>query len=166
MIMQFLNNIIHLGILISVSLLCLGSKITVPITHIINPIIKSDPELGNHSQPSCPPWRYRKFLNSSCECIHGIVLCDEDADSVSLLNCHCMSYSDHTDVMLVGDCPYLCTNDVYTDISKNTDIIDRCNHEIQQNRKGQMCGKCQDNFAPSPYSYRFECSDCSIDIYI
>ena len=104
------------------SLLCLGSEITVPTTHITNPIIKSDPgpELGNHSQPSCPPLKYRKFNNSSCECgdsIHGAVLCDEDDDSASLLNCHCMSYSDHIDVMLVGDCPYLCTNDFYTDIS-------------------------------------------------
>ena len=109
----------------SVSLLCLGSKITVPTTHITNPIIKSDPELGNRSQPSCPPWKYRKFHSSSCECgdsIHGAVLCDEEDDSASLLNCHCMSYSDHIDVMLVGDCPYLCTNDFYTDISKNTDI--------------------------------------------
>ena len=24
-----------------------------------------------------------------------------------------------------------------------------------------MCGRCLDNFAPSPYSYSFECSDCS-----
>ena len=148
----------------SVSLLCLGSKITVPNMHITNPIIKSDPEFGNRSQQSCPPWQYRKFHNSSCECgnsIHGTVICDEDDDSVSLLNCHCMSYSNHIDVMLIGDCPYLCTNDFYTDISKNTDISDLCNQNIKLNREGQMCGKCLDNFAPSPYSYSFECSDCS-----
>ena len=115
-------------------------------------------------QPSCPPWKYHKHHNSSCECgdsIHDIVLCSEDGNSVSLLTCHCMSYSDHSDMMLVGDCPYLCTNDFYTDISKNTDISDLCNRDIQQNREGQMCGKCLDNFAPSPYSYSFECSDCS-----
>ena len=143
----------------SVSLLCFGSKMTVPSTHI------SDTELDNcTSKPSCPPWKYRKFHNSSCECgnsIHDIVLCNEDDDSVSLLTCHCMSYSDHSDTMLVGDCPYLCTNDFYTDISENTDISDLCNQDIQLNREGQMCGKCLDNFAPSPYSYSFECSDCS-----
>ena len=146
-----------------VSLLCLGSKITVQNMHITNPIIKSYSELANH-KPSCPPWQYRKFHNSSCECgdsIHDVVLCDGDDDSVSLLTCHCMSYSDHSDMMLVGDCPYLCTNDFYTDISKNTDINDLCNQDIQLNREGQMCGKCLDNFAPSPYSYSFECSDCS-----
>ena len=93
--------------------------------------------------------------------MHDVVLCNEDDDSVSLLTCHCMSYSDHSDMMLVGDCPYLCTNDFYTHISENTDISDLCNQDIQQNREGQMCGKCLDNFAPSPYSYSFECSDCS-----
>ena len=122
MITQFLNNIIHLEILMSVSLLCLGSEIIwfqtctllIQLSNLIQNMVYS------HSQLSCPPWQYRKFHNSSCECgdsIHGAVLCDEDDDSASLLNCHCMSYSDHIDVMLVGDCPYLCTNDFYTDIS-------------------------------------------------
>ena len=161
--MQFLNNVIHLGILMSV---CLGSKIRVPNMHITNLIIKSDPELRNHTKPSCPPWQYHKFHNSSCECgdsIHDVVLCDEDDDchGVCLLNCHCMSYSDHSDMTLVGDCPYLCSIDFYMHIFEYTDISDLCNRDIQQNRKGQMCGKCLDNFAPSPYSYSFECSDCS-----
>ena len=146
-----------------VSLLCLGFKITVQNVHITNPIIKSYSELANH-KPSCPPWQYYKFLNSSCECgdsIHDIVLCNEDDDSVSLLTCHCMSYSDHSDMMLVGDCPYLCTDDFYTHISEYTNITDLCNRDIQLNREGQMCGKCLDNFAPSPYSFNFECSNCS-----
>ena len=115
-------------------------------------------------QPSCPPWKYHKFLNSSCECgdsIHDIVRCNEDDDSVSLLTCHCMSYSDHSDMMLVGDCPYLCTDNFYTHIYEYTNITDLCNRDIQQNRKGQICGKCLDNFAPSPYSFNFECSNCS-----
>ena len=115
-------------------------------------------------QPSCPPWKYHKFLNSSCECgdsIHDIVQCNENDNSVSLLTCHCMSYSDHSDMTLVGNCPYLCTNDFYTYIFQYTNITDLCNRDIQQNRKGQMCGKCLDNFAPSPYSFNFECSNCS-----
>ena len=110
---------------------------------------------------SCPPWRYHKFHDSSCECgdsINGIVRCSDDG-SVCLLNCHCMSYSDHDgDMMLVGDCPYLCTNYFYTEF---TDISDLCNLYIHQNRTGQMCGRCTDNFAPSPYTYNFECSECS-----
>ena len=159
--MGFLS--IHPGILMFVSLLCLRFKITVQNVHITNPINKSYSELANH-KPSCPPWQYRKFDNSSCECgdsIYGVVLCDEYDNSVSLFICHCMSYSDHSDMMLVGDCPYLCTDDFYTHIFEYTNITDLCNRNIQLNRKGQMCGKCLDNFVPSPYSYSFECSDCS-----
>ena len=168
--MQF--STLQLGVLLFASLMCLGSKtmdqklMKLPQEkqnmHTTTLTIKS--ELANlNTEPSCPPWRY-KFHNSSCECgdsIHDIVICSDDDDSVSLLNCHCMSYSDHSDMMLVGDCPYLCTNYFYTDISEYTDISDLCNLYIRQNRKGQMCGKCIDNFAPSPYSYSFECSDCS-----
>ena len=164
MIMQFLNNIIHLGILISVSLLCLGSKIAVPITHITNPIIKSDQELGNHSQPSCPPWQYRKFCNSCCECgdsIHGAVLCNEDDDSASLLNCHYMSYSDHIDVMLVGDFPTY-VQMTFTQIYLKIQILAIYAIMIySKTGKGKCVESVRITFAPSPYSYRFECSDCS-----
>ena len=157
---------LQLEILLLMSLVCLGSKTAQSLLktpqgeHITNLTIES--ELANHNKLSCPPWKYHKFLNSSCECgdsIHEIVICKED--HVSLLNCHCMSYSDQGDMMLVGSCPYLCTNAFYTEIPEHANISDVCNFDIQQNRKGQMCGKCKDNFAPSPYSYGFECSDCS-----
>ena len=96
------------------------------------------------------------------ESIHNVVICEDDQTSASLLTCHCMSYSDlHNDIILVGDCPYLCTDDFYTEICEHTNISNLCNRDIQHNRKGQMCGQCLDNFAPSPYSYSFECSDCS-----
>ena len=148
---------------------CLGSislKLPQGKRQILNTNSNIESKHFDLKQPSCPPWKYRKFRNSSCECgdsIHGIVLCDEDDDSAALrlLNCHCMSYNNHIDVMLAGDCPYLCTKYTYTDISENADISDLCNQDIQLNREGQMCGKCQENFAPSPYSYSFECSDCS-----
>ncbi len=163
MIMPF--STLHLGTFMFMSLLCLGSKTTAQNVHITNPIIKSHgANLVDNNKTTCPPWKYRKFHNSSCECgdsIHDVVLCDDDR--VFLLNCHCMSYSDHSDIMmLVGDCPYLCTNYFYTDIIfDSTDISELCDLYTQQNRKGQMCGKCLDNFAPSPYSYSFECSNCS-----
>ena len=102
------------------------------------------------------------FHNSSCVCgdsIRGVVICKED--HVSLLTCHCMSYSDRHDMTLVGNCPYLCTNDFYIKIFETTNISGLCNRDIQQNRKGQMCGRCLDNYAPSPFSYSFECSNCS-----
>ena len=113
---------------------------------------------------SCPPWKYDKYDNSSCVCgdsVHDVVVCRDDQSTVSLLTCHCMSQSDSTDDLLVGNCPYLCTNDFYTEIPEHTDPSELCNRDINQNRGGQMCGRCVENFSPSPYSYSFECSNCT-----
>ena len=113
---------------------------------------------------SCPPWKYDKYHNASCVCgdtLDNIVKCEDNQRQVQILNCHCMSFSNHNDTILVGNCPYLCTYKFYAIINSQTDIRKLCNNEIQQNRQGQMCGKCTKNFAPSPYSYTFECADCS-----
>ena len=113
---------------------------------------------------SCPPWKYQKYHNSSCVCgdtLDNIVGCEDAQPTVKILTCHCMSYGDRNETILVGDCPYRCTDRFYTVIHNQTDIADLCNRDIQQNRQGLMCGKCVDNFAPSAYSYTFECADCS-----
>ena len=79
---------------------------------------------------------------------------------VKKIKCHfsrvtvCHIYSDrHGNMTLVGNCPYLCTNDFYTKMFKTTNISDLCNRDIQQKRKRQMCERCLDNYAPSPFSY-------------
>ena len=113
---------------------------------------------------SCPPWKYKKEHNSSCVCgdsIYNNVICKDDQPTVKLHICHCMSYSDINDFMIVGNCPYTCSNEFYFTVSNQTDVRDLCNGELQQNRQGQMCGKCLENFAPAPYSYTFECTRCS-----
>ena len=41
---------------------------------------------------SCPPWKYDKYHNSSCECgvaLQGVVECSNDRPSVFVLTCHC-----------------------------------------------------------------------------
>ena len=43
------------------------------------------------------------------------------------------------------ECPYLCTDAFYTTSFDQTNTSDLCNRDIQQNRQGQMCGKCLDN---------------------
>ena len=113
---------------------------------------------------SCSLWKYDKYNNSSCECgddIHGIVSCRNDQPTLFLLTCHCMSYSDHGDMVLVGACQYLCTHQSYTEIPEYTNLNDLCNNVVQQNREGQMCGRCTENHSPSPYSYMLRCAHCS-----
>ena len=43
----------------------------------------------------------------------------------------------------------------------DTNLSDLCDHDICQNRQGQMCGQCKDNHSPSPYSYQLKCAYCS-----
>ena len=113
----------------------------------------------------CPPWKYQKHNDSRCVCgdaIDNLVLCDDNSSTVLLLTCHCMSYSEDDDNQIVmGACPYLCTNSFYSDIKAVTNLSNLCNRDIQQNRRGQMCGRCENNHSPSPYSYALKCADCS-----
>ena len=114
---------------------------------------------------SCPPWKYDKYHNSSCECgvaLQGVVKCSNDRPSVFVLTCHCMSYSDQDDdMLLVGTCMYLSNQVYYSKVSELTDLNNLCNFFVQQNRRGQMCGQCVDNHSPSPYSYLLKCAHCS-----
>ena len=85
---------------------------------------------------SCSPWKYNKYDNSSCVCgesIHDIVVYSDDQPTVSLLTCHCMSYSDNGEEILVGNCPYLCTDTFHIEIRDNADVSELC----KQNRQGQ-----------------------------
>jgi hypothetical protein len=113
--------------------------------------------------PTCPLWKYHKYHNSSCECgsgIHNIVDC-RDNQSIFLLSCYCMSYSDNGDGVVMGACPFLCMNYFYIDIDADTNLSTLCDRHIRQNRQGQMCGQCKDNHSPSPYSYELKCAHCS-----
>ena len=130
----------------------------------LNSNISHDYGLDKLPKSPCPPWKYRKDNNSSCVCGHGIhdtVQCSEDSSTLLLQNCYCMSYSENGDHLVVGACPFLCTNRFYTRINADTNLSDLCNSDILQNRQGQLCGQCKDNHSPSPYSYQLKCADCS-----
>ena len=133
------------------------------------------------SQNLCPPWTYLKDNSSDCICgdsINGIVLCNDtdirytnwcelsnssDAPpSVCLLTCHCMSYSEKFNTIVIGECPYLCTSYYYNQIPDSRDKLNTiCSSIIQQNRTGQLCSKCIKGYAPSAYSYGIQCADCA-----
>ena len=113
---------------------------------------------------NCSPWKYDKYHNSSCNCgadIYNIVECSESQSTVRVFTCNCMTYSDNSNELVVGSCPYLCSNQLYFNIDKGTDFSNIGNQNLNQNRKGQMCGRCKENHSPSPYSYRLKCEDCS-----
>ena len=127
----------------------------------------------------CPPWTYLKDNSSECICgdrVDGVVMCNEPSTGptvfcqffndtplrVCLLTCHCMSYSEKFDTVIMGECPYLCTSHYYYQIPDSNDkLTSTCSAVIQQNRTGQLCSKCVEGYAPSAYSYGIQCADCT-----
>ena len=98
---------------------------------------------------SCPPWWYRKTPNSTCECgnsIGQVVSCKNR--SVDIFTCHCMSYSEHHETVIMGSCPFLCMNVFYFKIPPQLDSM--CN---EVNRTGQLCGSCSKGYAPACLLY-------------
>ena len=119
---------------------------------------------SGHNYPTCPLWKYHKYGNSSCVCgsgIDNVVYCKDNQSTISIVSCYCMSYSDNGDGVVLGACPFLCTNHFYMNIDSGTNLSTLCDGDIRQNRQGQMCGKCKDNHSPSPYSYQLKCANCS-----
>ena len=119
---------------------------------------------------SCPPWTYHKSGDSNCTCgdsVNGVVLCNksdhmhrpwcpsskDEPLSVCLLTCHCMSYSEKFDTIIMGECPYLCTSSYYYRIPTLPDRLNTtCTSVVPQNRTGQLCSKCINGYAPAVYS--------------
>ena len=140
------NSLIFISLLISCKLV-FCADIAYHEEQQASKLNKSSYDQG-HRQIACPPWKYHKYNNSSCVCgpsVSNVVECKEDQSTVYLLSCHCMSYKesgDH-DTVVMGTCPFLCTNYFYTEIETDTNLSNICNSDTQQNRQGQMCGKCR-----------------------
>ena len=134
-------------------------------------IINNDRGLkSSHKWPTCSLWKYHKYNNSSCECgseMNHILYCYENPlpYAISLASCYCISHSDNGDGqgLVVGACPFLCGNYLSSKLNllEDTNISTLCDRYIHQNRQGQLCGQCQDNHSPSPYSYELKCIHCS-----
>ena len=144
--------------------LALGYEITNNLERYSDGSISHDHGL-DMPKSSCPPWRYRRYNESECVCGSSIpqyvIHCRQNYSTIKLLTCHCMSYSDNGDGVVVGACPFLCISSFYTKIYADTNLSNLCDRDIRQSRQGQMCGKCKDNHSPSPYSYELKCADCS-----
>ena len=113
------------------------------------------------STHSCPPWTYHQGSNSTtCECgntMSRLIVCEKA--TVELQTCHCMSYNKELDMVLMGSCPYLCTNQYYIDIPCTVEELD--NLCLDFNRTGQFCGECKHGHAPAAYTYLPDCVECS-----
>ena len=105
----------------------------------------------------CPLWT-RRGDSGACECgdnLGGVVNCDPSTLEVTILVCHCMTYSNVFNTTVVGHCIFNCLFLDYIYVG-----VDTCHHR-NMHRKGQMCGRCEEGYAPPVYSYSLACVECS-----
>ena len=102
---------------------------------------------------------------TSCVCgdsLNGKVRCNNSTNKTELLLSFCMTYNESTGTV-VGGCPFFPTEPF-----KNGYITLPINHLKlnnfscgQFNSRGQLCGECEENYAPGPLSYNHNCVECS-----
>ena len=127
---------------------------------------KDESQISDYYNPSngCPPWYYY----SSNHCIFGdnldrVLKDDTHLMQTSIQHFYCMTVSNTTGTSVVGRClfsafhycslPYV---PLPCNISELNDYT--C---ADLNREGQLCGRCQDRFAPPVYSYSMQCVNCT-----
>ncbi len=109
----------------------------------------------------CPSWTF-PTTNGSCKCgssIDGVVHCDPDTLQSSILICYCMT-ADENGKQNIGACSLTCPYDTSFVVPQNVSNLDSfmCGDD---KRTGQLCGKCQEGYAPPAYSYQLGCVRCS-----
>ena len=123
----------------------------------------------------CPTWFYAKTLmngSTVCECGSNLgktIGCNNRTHVVSLSQCYWITYSKDGHNLVAGATFYGCTTiwrqmlntpchhkNVLVPANPNN-LSEVCGY---YNRKGQLCGKCMKDFAPSVYSYSMSCVDC------
>ena len=113
----------------------------------------------------CPTWTKYDSITSDCECgdfVNNMIHCNAVSKEVDILDCYCMSYDSDMNLTVVGFSPYACDvehGSIYK-VPSFPELLDSviCGH---QNRTGQMCGSCQEGYAPPVYSYSLACVECS-----
>ena len=123
------------------------------------------------SNNSCPTW-YVSSVNDTCKCgeSYGIISCDEDRHTASVLNCYCVSYDPSLKEVVAGACFFNCEpcrKHQFTSRTYLVYMVLPCNiHELDSHtcrpfkRTGRLCGKCLPGYSPLAYSYNMSCAQC------
>ena len=115
---------------------------------------------------ACPPWTVYSSASGECQCrdsLHGVVHCDRDNKTISLLKCYCMSYNRDFNMTVVGPCNAMCRGSYHSyNVLNVSDDVSLLNSELcgQYNREGQLCGRCKNSTGSPVYSYSLECVPC------
>ncbi len=86
--------------------------------------------------------------------------CDPTTQDTAVLGCFCMTTDRSGENTVVGACLFTCRDYPIYLVPRNASELDQsvCGHV---HRTGQLCGQCQEGYAPPVYSYYLGCVPCS-----
>ena len=117
----------------------------------------------NDNIGKCPLWMSNGTIeNNYVKCARK-----ENGDYyMSVLPCYCMTQYMYrnSSIAVVGLCPFTCTEHLpllnYHHLPAHVNVsgldLAMCK---QFGRRGQLCGQCEDGYAPAVYSYSLNCTD-------
>ena len=120
----------------------------------------SSKHLTDNGMTCSKPWFV--WSNDTCKCgnsIHHTVNCYENDQVVKIKFCYCMTYDPHSQLAVVGACPYTC--EIQQTWWPNGTKL---NHQLCRetwNRHGPLCSLCIEGHGPLVYSYNMQCVPCS-----
>ncbi len=124
----------------------------------------------------CPPWFIYNETTSKCQCgndLGGIVKCNdkEGAQENAIMDCYCMTHNEKLGT-IAGYCMFNCNYHKNSTIKSNIDKIYRqlplqtseLNQAMCEERRGNLCGRCENGSQLSAYSYQMKCIKCSTSL--
>ena len=126
-------------------------------------------EIQCRDNTSCPTW-FTCNSQNNCQCGNGhdgIIACDDQKKTSAVLDCHCVTYDNDTRSTFTGSCFYNCENHytedndlVYYTLPKKAEMLINKSVCTNFNRKGLLCGDCEDGHSPLVLSYNLSCVEC------
>ena len=127
-------------------------------------------ETGCSNSTCSDTWFIPKMLDNgstACECgsdLGYLISCDQLSRHVELFQYYCMTYNNDNVSLVVGRCfssqrgSHIGKYPRY-DLPSDPSLLD--NNCRKYGRTGQLCGKCQEGYAPPVYSYNLSCVNCT-----
>ena len=119
--------------------------------------------VANSELPPCPTWMYRQNAqDSDCICgreVHDAIKCHLEKNSVTIMRYFCIILSEDLNTTFIGTCPYSTGGSLPKNKSELRGFDGLCSF---YQRRGQLCGACEENCTLPVYSYYLGCVNVRI----
>ena len=139
---------------------------------LVNVIAISSTSSSSSSDGTCPTWMY--ITNESSRCVCGVnlnkaIICNSSLKEIKVRRCHMISFDSTSNETVAGYSFYSCIEqfhknsliNYYYPVPSNVSQINikMCDF---LNRGGLFCGACKEGYSPLVYSYKLNCTKCSL----